>query len=103
MLAALGVAACGGGGDGGKILTRSVAVQRDDLQFIWHHHRLWQRVRQWRRDETDEAAFNVDDNLDALESDLDLGMVVAVTGTVDDDGVTGTADNITFDHELEGP
>jgi hypothetical protein len=30
-------------------------------------------------------------------------MVVLVTGTVDDDGITGTASRVVFDQEVEGP
>ena len=54
--------------------------------------------------ETTDSAFSVDDNdIGVGEDNLRIGMVVTVTGTVNDDGITGTADSIEFDHELEGP
>ncbi|RKZ59125.1 MAG: hypothetical protein DRQ44_14000, partial [Gammaproteobacteria bacterium] len=53
--------------------------------------------------ETDSATFDVDGNLDGIESDLAIGMIVQVSGTINDDGVTGTATSISFDEELQGP
>jgi hypothetical protein len=52
--------------------------------------------------ETDAASIVLDGN-DANESDLRLGMVVTVTGTVSDDGITGTADIVEFDDDVQGP
>jgi hypothetical protein len=37
------------------------------------------------------------------EADLAIGMVVRVNGSINDDGVTGTAESIVYDAELEGP
>ncbi|MEE2664876.1 MAG: DUF5666 domain-containing protein [Myxococcota bacterium] len=37
------------------------------------------------------------------EADLFLGMVVTVEGTVDAGGMSGIADNVSFDDDLEGP
>ncbi len=37
------------------------------------------------------------------ENALGLGMVVLVKGTVNDDGVTGTATQVVFDNEVKGP
>ncbi len=53
--------------------------------------------------ETSGTAFDVDGDQSALESDLGIGMVVTVTGTLNEDGVTGTATSIVFDDEIEGP
>jgi hypothetical protein len=39
----------------------------------------------------------------STESDLRIGMVVAVHGTFDANGTTGTADQIDFNDELDGP
>ncbi|RLA03980.1 MAG: hypothetical protein DRQ45_01795 [Gammaproteobacteria bacterium] len=54
--------------------------------------------------ETDSSSFSLDDGDDGPEDEegLAVGMVVTVTGTVNADGVTGTADHIEFDDELEG-
>ncbi len=39
----------------------------------------------------------------ASEDDLRLGMVVTLSGTVDDDGITGTAESVEFDDDIQGP
>jgi len=54
--------------------------------------------------ETDSSSFSLDDGDDGTEDQdgLAVGMVVTVTGTVNADGVTGTAEHIEFDDELEG-
>ena len=53
--------------------------------------------------DTSGAGFDVDDNPAAMESDLGIGMVVAVTGTVNNDGITGSASLIEYDEAIEGP
>ena len=53
--------------------------------------------------DTSGAGFDVDDNPAAMESDLGIGMVVAVTGTVNNDGITGSATLIEYDEAIEGP
>ena len=54
--------------------------------------------------QTDEATttYDVDGN-PGTELDLAIGMVVQVSGTINDDGITGTATGISFDDELQGP
>lgn len=52
--------------------------------------------------ETGGSSMSVDD-AGGVESDLRVGMVVTVRGTLNDDGVTGTADRVTYDGNLEGP
>ncbi|MGD8934737.1 MAG: DUF5666 domain-containing protein, partial [Gammaproteobacteria bacterium] len=53
--------------------------------------------------ETDSSTFSVDDDPNGTEDDLAIGMRVTVTGSVNADGVTGTATSVTFDDELQGP
>ena len=53
--------------------------------------------------ETTGSSFDVDDDSAATEGDLALGMVVTIVGTINDDGVTGTANSIQYDDEVEGP
>jgi hypothetical protein len=53
--------------------------------------------------ETDSSSFDVDDDNAASQDDLDIGMVVTVVGTVNDDGVSGNAVSIVYDNEVEGP
>ncbi len=52
--------------------------------------------------ETSGSAVTTDDN-PGTDDDLDLGMVVTVTGTINEDGTTGTAESIVFEDNLEGP
>ncbi len=58
--------------------------------------------------ETDGASRDVDDEIDisnGFDDDtvLGIGMVVTITGTVNTDGVTGTAETIEYDNDVEGP
>lgn len=52
--------------------------------------------------DTSTATFNVDGNSNALENDLALGMFVSVSGTVDANGTTGTANSVVFDDAIQG-
>jgi hypothetical protein len=58
--------------------------------------------------ETDGASRDVDDEIDISNGSdddkvLGIGMVVTIIGTVNDDGVSGTAESIEYDDEVEGP
>lgn len=52
--------------------------------------------------ETTGSAITTDDN-PGTEDDLGRGMVVTVTGTINEDGTSGTAESIEFKDNLEGP
>lgn len=52
--------------------------------------------------ETDSATFDID-GVSGTQDDLAIGMVVRVNGTINDDGISGTATNISYDEELKGP
>lgn len=52
--------------------------------------------------ETDTAEIVLDGNT-ATDSALRLGMVVLVTGTLNEDGATGTADRVEFNNAVQGP
>ncbi len=52
--------------------------------------------------ETDSATFDVDGE-DGTQADLAIGMVVRVNGSINEDGLTGVAESISFDEELQGP
>ncbi|MFU8765483.1 MAG: DUF5666 domain-containing protein, partial [Haliea sp.] len=54
------------------------------------------------RFDTDDAEVIVNGEVRGEEA-LRLGMVVLVSGEVDDDGVTGTAQRVLYDNELKGP
>jgi len=53
--------------------------------------------------DTDSASYDVDDDVNADQSALRVGMRVKINGKINDDGLTGSADSITYENELEGP
>jgi len=103
IAAVIGLTACGGGGGGSDstgsntttsgsssttgVITGFGSVFVDGVEF-----------------ETDDSRFSLDDGDDGIEDEdgLAVGMVVTVTGTVNPDGKTGSAEHIEFDDELEG-
>jgi hypothetical protein len=52
--------------------------------------------------ETTQASVDIDGVI-ADETFLKIGMVVRVNGTVNPDGLTGTAQSVTFNNNMEGP
>lgn len=54
------------------------------------------------RYDTSAAIFTIDGTA-GQESDLNVGDVVTVKGTIDDNGTTGTADDVAFDDVVTGP
>lgn len=55
------------------------------------------------RFDTDTAQIKTDDSEDAPESDLEVGMIVTVEGTVGADGIEGDAATIEYQAKAEGP
>lgn len=53
--------------------------------------------------ETNSATYEIDDVQGSGDSDLSVGMFVKVKGTVNADGVSGTAESVSYDDEVEGP
>jgi hypothetical protein len=53
--------------------------------------------------ETDSASYEIDDEQLMGDSNLSVGMFVKVKGTLNADGVSGTADSVSYDDEIEGP
>ena len=54
------------------------------------------------RYDTDSATFMMDDEVGS-QSDLSVGQIVSVKGTVDASGSTGTANTVFFDDVVKGP
>lgn len=54
------------------------------------------------RYDTSKAAFRIDGR-PGTQNELEVGDVVTVTGTVASGGLTGAADTVTFDDNVEGP
>ena len=54
------------------------------------------------RYETNSATFLLD-GVAGTQDDLKVGQIVSVKGTINDDGTTGTADEVTFDDSVKGP
>ncbi len=54
------------------------------------------------RYETTSAAFTVN-GLSGSQDDLRVGQVITVSGTIDDNGVDGNADEVNFDDNVKGP
>jgi hypothetical protein len=52
--------------------------------------------------ETDASTIESDDSV-AAESDLKVGQIITLKGSVNADGVTGTADSIEYNDRVEGP
>ena len=92
----IGLSGCGGGGGSssgtGSVTTSGVITGFGSVYVNGVEY------------ETDGSSFSLDDGDDGIESEdeLEVGMVVTLTGTLNADGVTGTATHIEYDDELEG-
>lgn len=53
--------------------------------------------------ETNGASYDIDDQQLVGDDNLSVGMYVAVKGSVNADGVSGTAESVSYDDEIEGP
>lgn len=93
----LGLTACGGGGGGSSSGAGSITTSG----MITGFGSVYVNGVEY---ETDGSDFSLDDgdDHDQDEGGLGVGMVVTVTGTVNPDGITGTATYIEYDDELEG-
>jgi hypothetical protein len=94
-----GLVACGGGGGddvagiGGTGITASGSISGFGSIYV-----------NGVKYETAGSSITINGN-DALngQDDLDLGMVVRVTGDLNNDGLTGTASSVEYDSSLKGP
>ena len=95
-VALVGVAGCGGGG-GSDVVGGIGGTGKIASGTITGFGSIFVNGVEYN---VDDASIEVDDS-SASESDLRVGMVVTVTGTVSDS--TGTASSVVYDNEVEGP
>jgi len=86
-----GFAGVGGGGIGGTGITSTGTIDGFGSIFV-----------NGVEYETGDSEVSLDGK-SASEAGLRLGMVVTVRGTLNDDRTTGTAEQVTFDDEVQGP
>jgi hypothetical protein len=99
------LAGCGGGGNsslagggiGGTGITASGAITGFGSIFV---NGIEFETAGASRDV--DGVMSVSDGTDD-DTVLGIGMVVTVTGTLNDDGLTGTAENIQYDDAVQGP
>ena len=98
---ALLVVACGGGGgqvagiDAGGT-PRSTVVAKGTLTGFGSV------IVNGVRYETSQATFGIDGD-SGTQSDLRIGEIITVKGSLDDNGTSGVADTVTFEDNVEGP
>lgn len=90
------LAACGGGGGSSSTATTTSSSigKIDGFGSVYVNGVEY---------ETSSASYWVDDAPASDDSALGVGMKVKVVGHINDDGMTGTADSIYYDDDLEGP
>ena len=93
-----GIVSCGGGG-GGTVSEGGIGGTGVSLGTITGFGSVFVNGVEY---DTNNATIIVDDT-SVTEAALRVGMVVRVTGDVNDDGVTGTAIRIDYDEAFEGP
>jgi len=96
IVTALTIVACGGGlsnvaGIGGSGFISSGSISGFGSVFV-----------NGVEFETDTSSFDIE-GVPGTQDDLAIGMIVRVSGTINDDGISGTATHISFDDELQGP
>ena len=104
----LGLSACGGGGGGGLAASSlsgggsGGGIGGTGVTSTGTVDGLGSIFVNGVEFETDSAEVFLDGSA-STEDEIRVGMVVTVTGTVNDDGVTGTATRVVFDDEVQGP
>jgi len=106
LLLVVFIAACGGGsGGGGTVASGGIGGTGVTSGTVSGFGSVFVNGIEF---ETDGASRDVDDETDISngrddDKVLGIGMVVTIIGTVNDDGVSGTAESIEYDDEVEGP
>jgi hypothetical protein len=99
------IASCGGGGGGGSLAGGGIGGTGVTSGTVSGFGSVFVNGIEF---ETDGASRDIDDEIDISNGSdddtvLGIGMVVTIIGTVNDDGVSGTAESIEYDDEVEGP
>ena len=93
-----GLVACGGGG--GDDSTTTATSSKTVVGTITGFGSVFVNGIEF---ETSSSSYDIDDDSAANESYLAVGMQVRVEGTVNDDGLSGSATSIYYDDDVEGP
>jgi hypothetical protein len=97
-LVAAGLAACGGGGSSSPDAATSSGIS--SVGTITGFGSIYVNGIEF---ETGTASYRVDDEDRFDDSALAVGMKVRIRGTVNDDGTSGTATQVFYDDDVEGP
>lgn len=100
LFAILLFVACGGGGGGGTTPTSGSSTRSVSSGEIEGFGSV---IVNGVRFNTDSAEIEVENETSSIQDDLSLGMQVMVEGSIDDNGITGTATRVRFEDNLEGP
>jgi len=98
ILLSLGLVACGGGG--GSDSTAGSSSNIISSGTITGFGSVYVNGVKF---ETTNTIFDIEGTTTNDQTNLAIGMVVEVNGTINPDGITGTATSITFDDDLQGP
>jgi hypothetical protein len=94
------IAACGSGGGGGAMVG-GVGIGGSGITSVGAVTAIGSITVNGVKFQTLGATVTVD-SAPGLESDLKVGLVTKTTGTLNSDGVTGTATRVDIDNELKG-
>jgi len=102
VLLGIVVGACGGGSSSNRTVADEGGIGGSGISqgTITDFGSIWVNGVEF---ETDASTFNVNGDDTATQSALRLGMVVTVMGTINADGVSGTATRVVYARHLEGP
>ena len=103
VLSAL-IVACGGGG-GGSVAGGGIGGTGITSGSVTGFGSVFVNGIKFETDGASRSVVDDTDVSDGTDDDtvLGIGMVVTIVGTVNADGVTGTADSIEYDNDIEGP
>lgn len=102
VVALAGLAACGGGGETVETQPPPSSSTPTPIVAVGPISNFGSIVVNGVRYNTDNASFSID-GVNGTQSDLSVGHVVSVSGSVNSDGTTGTANQVMFDDLVKGP